>query len=76
VAKYIETQLVSDQKVVVQVSNPELVQSGNIIKGKFTVFTISTQPFGWEVKRRYSDFEWLHKCLVKRFSAHYVFALN
>lgn len=71
VATYISTQLVDQMNIDVDVSNPEIVK-GRGLKGSYTVYTIKTSPFDWIVKRRYSDFEWLHSCLVKRFTANYV----
>ena len=53
------------------ISKPQIIKAG-LFKQSFTIYTIKTFPFQWIVTRRYSDFEWLHDCLVKRFSAHFV----
>jgi hypothetical protein len=55
----------------VSVSNPENVKGKGFQSG-YTVYTIKLSSFGWKVKRRYSDFSWLLKCLEKRFPANYV----
>lgn len=43
---------------------PEHVKGG-IFTASFIQYKIKTLPFGWEVKRRYSDFNWLRTVLVK-----------
>jgi len=58
-------------QIEVSVEDPEIVKL-NMLHRKHTSYTVTTLPFGWRVKRRYSDFEWLMKCLVMRFPAHYV----
>jgi hypothetical protein len=40
---------------------------GGMLKREYTVYKISSQPFGWEVERRYSDFEWLRGYLYDDF---------
>lgn len=72
VAKMKETILLDQQEELkVEVSNPEVVKGG-LFKGSYTVYSVYTQPFDWLVKRRFSDFIWLHDCLEKRFPANYV----
>jgi len=68
---YAKTILVTDEPLTVEVSNPEVVK-GKGLKGKYTVYTIKCDTFAWLVKRRYSDFDWLYRCLIKRFPANYV----
>ena len=51
----------SDLKV--NVSEP-LVTGGGIFSKKYVVYTVITEPFGWSVKRRYSDFVWLRSSLL------------
>jgi hypothetical protein len=72
VKAYPITEIQADQKLVIVVENPERVASKGLMGGKHTEFTVKTMPLGWEVKRRYNDFDWLHKCLEKLFPAHYV----
>ena len=66
-----KNELIDVKDIKVEVSDPEEVKTG-ILVNNYTVFTVKTQPFNWNVKRRYRDFEWLHKSLHRRFSAHYV----
>ena len=71
---YEKTILVSSESFWVAVNNPENVK-GKGLKSGYTVYTITLDPFKWSVKRRYSDFEWLVKCLEKRFPSNYIPAL-
>ena len=63
--------LVDAKNVTVHIGEPETVK-GKGLKQSYTVYTITTLPYNWVVRRRYSDFEWFLKCLEKRFPAHYV----
>lgn len=73
VARYMPTELVGKGNITVDVSNPEIVKGKSLgLKTSYTVYTIKCTQFDWEVKRRYSDFDWLYNCLVKRFPANYV----
>lgn len=38
----------------------------------YTTFHVNTQPFNWDVNRRFKDFEWLRQCLVNRYCASIV----
>lgn len=66
-----KTQLIGAHDLSVTVSEPETIK-GKGIKSSYTVYSIKMTGMLWEVKRRYSDFEWLQKCLEKRFPANYV----
>ena len=63
--------MVDTQDLTVTVTNPETVKAGGL-KSSYTVYTIKMPSMFWEVKRRYSDFAWLQKCIEKRFPANYV----
>lgn len=62
------------ENISVQVTNPVYHDRGMFLKG-YTTFSISTQPFNWDVNRRFKDFEWLHVCLKNRYCAHIVFVM-
>jgi hypothetical protein len=66
-----KTVLVDCKNLKFNISKPSIVKAG-FFKQSFTVYTIKTSPFDWAVTRRYSDFDWLYNCLVKRFSSHFV----
>ena len=76
VQKLESTELCTTEPIRVEILRAELSQRSSFLKGKFTIYTIHTLPFKWTVKRRYSDFVWLVKCLKMRFPAHYVSKLN
>ena len=67
-----DTKLLTEEQIRIEVVNPEVKKSSNILKGTYVAFTIRTAPFGWSVLRRYSDFEWLHARLTNRFPSYYV----
>lgn len=39
---------------------------------KYAVYKVITNPFKYEVKRRFSDFMWLRGILAREFPTHYV----
>ena len=51
--------------------SPEIVNKG-IFSQKYAVYTVSTVPFKYEVKRRYRDFEWLRNILIREYPTTYV----
>ena len=50
--------------ISIAISEPEEMDGG-IIYGKYIIYKVTTDPFGWNVKRRYSDFDWLRQLLIK-----------
>jgi len=66
-----KTELSTFNNLLVAVDIPEIFNLEGLAEVK-AVYSVRTRPLGWVVKRSYSDFEWLHHCLEKRFSAHYV----
>ena len=65
------TELLECKDVKINLGEPEIVQGG-FLSGDYTVFPIMTQPMGWSVKRRYSDFLWLFNCVKAHFPFHYL----
>lgn len=59
------TQL-NNNKVTVTVKNPKEVDGG-VFGKNFVQYEVFTEPFGWTVYRRYSDFDLLRKLLGKHF---------
>jgi len=55
---------ITSAKLSVAVTNP--VMSGSMIR-KFVTYQVRTEPFGYVVRRRYSNFEWLRTVLVSRY---------
>ena len=64
------TQL-SDNKLVITVSNPKEVDGG-VFGSNYVVYDVKTDPFGWVVNRRFSDFDNLRKLIAKHFPSFYV----
>ena len=50
--------------ISVTISEPTEMDGG-LIYGKYIVYKVITDPFGWNVQRRYSDFDWLRQLLIK-----------
>lgn len=43
-------------------------QTTGAYMSKFVTYRVQTQPFGYVVRRRYSDFTWLRKVLIQRYT--------
>mmetsp|Transcript_19204 Transcript_19204/g.35110 ORF Transcript_19204/g.35110 Transcript_19204/m.35110 type:complete len:609 (+) Transcript_19204:206-2032(+) len=65
------TELYRVSDASIEVGQPEEVKQG-LLKKNYFVYPIKTQPFGWTVKRRFSDFAWLRDFLVAYFPGHAV----
>lgn len=48
------------------------MKSGGFFGRDFMEYTLKTNPQGWEVKRRFSDFEWLRSIMRKLYPHIYV----
>ena len=64
-----ETELSKTQNVNVTVSFPEIVEEGFFSK-KYVTYLVTTSPFDYKVRRRYSDFVWLRNF----FKTHFIFS--
>ena len=65
-----KTQL-NDNKIVIKVQNPKEMEGG-VFGKNYVLYEVVTDPFGWTVLRRYSDFDWLRKLISKHFPSFYV----
>ena len=54
-----KTQL-NDNKLVITVRNPKEMDGG-VFGKNYVVYEVQTDPFGWVVLRRFSDFDTLRK---------------
>lgn len=61
--KLLPTQL-SNNQINIIIQNPKSIDSG-ILGKNYTMYEVLTEPFSWHVTRRFSDFEWLRKMLIK-----------
>jgi len=50
---------------------PEIIKTGTFSKD-YVTYTIVTKPFGYDVNRRFSDFHWLWKMLVKEYPTYVI----
>lgn len=66
-----KTQLAGDVCPRVEVTDPQVV-SQSMFTSSYATYLVITSPFGWAVRRRFSDFEWLHKVLVEHFPGRFV----
>lgn len=62
----LEQSPISGKEFSVQLSNPEK-KEGSLFSKSYVTYTIKTIPFQYEVKRRFSDFEWLRGLLISFF---------
>ena len=65
-----KTQL-NDAKLVITVTNPKEVDGG-VFGKNYVLYEVKTDPFGWTVYRRFSDFDTLRKLVAKHFPSFYV----
>ena len=65
-----KTQL-NDNKLVITVSNPKEM-AGGVFGKNYVLYEVKTDPFGWVVTRRFSDFDTLRKLIGKHFPSFYV----
>ena len=65
-----ETQL-NSKKLIINIRNPKEVDGGEFGKN-YILYEVLTNPFGWVVHRRYSDFDWLRKLISKQFPSFYI----
>ena len=58
--------LYSEDNIKITVCRPE-VKSKGFFSANYVIYSIITEPFNWDITRRYSDFYWLRNILVKVF---------
>ena len=65
-----KTQL-NENKLVITVRNPKEMDGG-VFGKNYILYEVQTDPFGWIVHRRFSDFDNLRKLIAKHFPSFYV----
>ena len=65
-----KTQL-NDQKINITVSNPKEMDGG-VFGKNYVLYEVKTDPLGWTVSRRFSDFDNLRKLIGKHYPSFYV----
>ena len=54
---------ISDEKnLIIKISQPKIVE-GNFFTKSYLTYLVETNPFGFQVRRRFNDFLWLHDIL-------------
>lgn len=66
-----KTRLTDEKYIGIEVCNPKIVKGG-IFSSNYVVYTIKCEALKSEVVRRYSDFEWFRRELLKSFPNYYV----
>ena len=51
------------ENIQIKIDSFEKVKGNNIFTKSYATYLITTMPFDWKVRRRFSDFEWLHQIL-------------
>ena len=65
--KLIENTLISKEKELeIRITNPRRVKEG-IFSLAYSLYTIETENLDLKVDRKFSDFEWLHNILTKKY---------
>ena len=65
----LEKGILNDKKITVTVKNPKEMDGG-VFGKNYVVYEVQTEPLGWIVLRRYSDFDLLRTLLAKYFPSY------
>lgn len=65
----LEKTILNDKNIVINIKNPKEI-NGGIFSSNYILYSVETQPMGWSVQRRYSDFDLLRKLLLKYYPFH------
>ena len=55
------------ENIQIKIGSFEKVKGGNMFSKSYATYLISTMPFNWKVRRRFTDFEWLHQILCQEY---------
>ena len=69
------TDFAKKEKIEIALSNPEKKKDSGFFSKDYITYLISTSPFSYKVRRRYSDFSWLKDALSNLFSSNVIPAL-
>ena len=61
------TEITNCEKIQIKVGKHEKVE-GKLFSKSYVTYLITTMTFNWNVKRRFSDFEWLHQILANTYN--------
>ncbi|KAM3146914.1 hypothetical protein pb186bvf_001068 [Paramecium bursaria] len=67
------TELGSNENTIISIESFEKIETGFFsLSASYVNYKINTQPFGWVVNRRYSDFEWLREIFLKQYPGVFI----
>ncbi|CAG9316757.1 unnamed protein product [Blepharisma stoltei] len=64
-------ELMTFKDIKLEISEPVIVQGG-LFGSNYVMYNIVTSPLGWNVRRRYKQFEWLREVLAHEFPGYYI----
>ena len=64
--KKLEKSILNDKEIKVEIKNPK-ASDKKFFEQTYITYEVTTDKLQWNVRRRFSDFEWLRKILVKLF---------
>ena len=65
--KALNNEITKCDNIQITVGSFEKVE-GNFFSKSYVTYLVTTAPFNWNVRRRFSDFEWLRQTLVTNFN--------
>lgn len=65
--KVLNNEITKCDNIKITVGNFEKV-SGNLFSKSYVSYQVTTMPFNWNVRRRFSDFEWLRQTLINNYN--------
>ena len=65
------TEISTAENLKITVSEPKLMQGG-FFSSNYILYVVTTEPLGWSVDRRYSEFTWLRECLAQTLPGIYL----
>ena len=61
--------ILNDKKIEINIKDPKEI-NGGIFSSNYILYSVETQPMGWVVQRRDTDFDLLRKLLLKYYPFH------
>ena len=65
----LEKSVLNDKKISITIKNPKEMEGG-VFSKNYILYEVQTEPIGWVVQRRYSDFDLLRILLAKYFPSY------
>ena len=65
----LEKSELNDKKITISIKNPKEMDGG-VFGKNYVLYEVQTDPIGWTVLRRFSDFDMLRQLLAKYFPSY------